>query len=120
MAHLATVRRDGAPHVVPIVFALEGDTICSAVDQKPKRRKDLQRLANIAAHPRVTVIVDHYAEEWRELWWVRADGRARIVRKGRERDRALELLTRKYPQYAVEPPTGPAVLVAVESWRAWP
>ncbi len=120
MARLATVRPDGAPHLVPIVFALDGDTVCAVIDEKPKRTKDVQRLANIAREPRVSILADHYEEDWRALWWVRADGRARIVRKGRERDRALELLTRKYPQYAVEPPTGPAVLVAVESWRAWP
>ncbi len=48
VVRLATVRPDGAPHVVPICFAIEGDTVYSAVDHKPKRSRALQRLANIA------------------------------------------------------------------------
>ena len=74
VARLATVTPDGSPHVVPIVFAVDGDTIYTAVDGKPKRSRQLQRLANIAAHPRVTVLADRYDEDWSQLWWVRADG----------------------------------------------
>jgi PPOX class probable F420-dependent enzyme len=60
VAHLATVRPDGAPHLVPIVFALEDDRVYTAIDDKPKRTRELQRLANIAADPRVSVLVDSY------------------------------------------------------------
>ncbi|MDP9296456.1 MAG: pyridoxamine 5'-phosphate oxidase family protein, partial [Actinomycetota bacterium] len=42
VAHLATVRPDGGPHVVPIVFALEGDRLYTAIDDKPKRTRGLQ------------------------------------------------------------------------------
>lgn len=119
MARLGTVREDGEPHVVPFVFALQDDTIYSVVDEKPKRTKGLQRLANIAAHPRVTVLVDEYEESWDRLWWVRVDGHARVVSEGPERDRAVELLAAKYPQYREEPPTGPAIIVDIDRWRSW-
>jgi PPOX class probable F420-dependent enzyme len=119
VAHLATVRSDGAPHLVPIVFALDGSTIVFAVDQKPKRTTDLQRLENIRADSRVTVLADHYDEDWDTVWWIRTDGLARIVDDGPDRDRAITLLCEKYPQYQREPPAGPAVLIDVRTWRWW-
>jgi PPOX class probable F420-dependent enzyme len=120
VARIATVRADGSPHVVPVVFALDGDEILSIVDAKPKRSPELQRLANIAAEPRVTLLVDHYEEDWNALWWVRADGTARVVREGPERDRAIELLHAKYPQYETwSEPVGAAVIVTVDRWRSW-
>lgn len=120
VARLGTVRENGEPHLVPFVFALHGDRIYAVVDEKPKRTKGLRRLANIAAHPRVTVLVDEYDESWERLWWVRVDGHGRVVRDGPERDRAVELLTAKYPQYRDDPPTGPAIVVDIDRWRCWP
>jgi nitroimidazol reductase NimA-like FMN-containing flavoprotein (pyridoxamine 5'-phosphate oxidase superfamily) len=35
VAHLATVRPDGTPHVVPCFFVLDRDTIYSAIDARP-------------------------------------------------------------------------------------
>ena len=94
--------------------------ICSIVDAKPKRSPKLQRLANIAANPRVTLLVDHYDEDWDVLWWVRADGEARVVEEGPERDRAVELLHAKYPQYRTwSDPIGGAVVVDVDRWQWW-
>ncbi len=120
VGRLATVRPDGAPHVVPIVFAREGETVWFAVDEKPKRHRRLQRLANLEADPRASVLVDAYDEDWRRLWWVRADGRARIVAAGPELERAVDLLAAKYPRYAERRPPGPAVAIAVERWSWWP
>ncbi|HEX9717411.1 MAG TPA: TIGR03668 family PPOX class F420-dependent oxidoreductase [Actinomycetota bacterium] len=119
VARLATVRAGGAPHLVPVVFAVQDSTVLLVVDEKPKRTKELQRLANVRAEPRVSLLADHYEDAWGSLWWVRADGRARVVEDGPERDRAVALLQAKYPQYAASPPTGPAVVVDVESWRWW-
>jgi len=83
---------DGRPHVVPVCFALDGDTLYTAVDEKPKSTRRLRRLANIEANPQVELVVDHWDEDWSRLWWVRLAGRAEIV----ERDeRALELLQAK-------------------------
>ncbi len=98
---------DGRPHVVPICFAIDGDMLYTAVDEKPKRTRRLARLRNIEANPRVEVLVDHYDEDWTRLWWVRLRGTARIV----EDRRAVELLAAKYPQYRAEPPAGPVIAV---------
>src|SRR5438128_10825939 len=99
VARLATVGAGGKPHVVPITFAMDGDTIYFAVDAKPKRSRDLKRLRNIAANPAVSVLVDHYEDDWTRLWWVRADGTARVVRHHAEADRATAALAGRHPQY---------------------
>jgi PPOX class probable F420-dependent enzyme len=119
VARLATAAADGRPHLVPVCFALAGDRIVSVVDAKPKRTQQLRRLANIRTQPRVSVLVDEYDEDWTSLWWIRADGVARIIGEGAERDVAVAALTGKYPQYEEQPPTGPVVEVTVERWRAW-
>ena len=87
VGHLATVTPDGRPHVVACCFALEGDRVWTAVDAKPKATPRLQRLANLRAHPRASLLVDHYEEDWTRLWWVRIDGPARIHDDGPERER---------------------------------
>jgi PPOX class probable F420-dependent enzyme len=120
VVRLATVRPDGAPHLVPICFALEGDTLYSAVDHKPKRSAALQRLANIAANPRVTLLADRYDEDWSQLWWVRADGVAHVAEVGTvEQSHAASLLTARYPQYRDAPPLGAAIVVALERFSGW-
>ena len=81
VARLATVTPSGQPHVVPVTFAVDSDLIYTAVDAKPKTTTRLQRLRNIAAHPRVAVLADRFQTDWDGLWWVRADGQARILDK---------------------------------------
>lgn len=116
VACLVTVGAGGRARAVPICFALEGNTLYTAVDSKPKRTRRLARLADVEANPEVVVLIDHYEEDWSRLWWVRLRGRARVV----ERDqRALELLCEKYPQYREHPPPGPFIVVAVEERREW-
>jgi len=119
VARLATVGPDGRPHAVPVCFVLEGDTVYSAVDRKPKRSTDLQRLANVRAHPDAAILVDHYDEDWTTLWWVRLRGRARVLQTGDERARALILLQEKYPQYREQPPDGDVLALDVDEWRSW-
>jgi PPOX class probable F420-dependent enzyme len=116
VARLATVGESGAPHLVPIVFALAGELIYSAVDAKPKRHPRLRRLANIAREPRVSVLADHYEEDWTLLWWVRADGHARVLSDAPD---ALAALAGKYPQYRATPPPGPFLVIEVDRWSAW-
>ena len=116
VARLATIRRDGSPRVVPICFALDGDTLYSAVDEKPKRTRRLARLADIERDPRVEVLIDHYEDDWSGLWWVRLRGSARVVEHD---ERALELLRAKYPQYRDEPPGGPFLVVEIEEQLSW-
>jgi PPOX class probable F420-dependent enzyme len=116
VARLATVDETGAPHLVPIVFAVAGDLVHTAVDAKPKRHTRLRRLANIAHEPRVSVLVDHYDEDWTLLWWVRADGIARVAAASAA---ALAALTAKYPQYRAAPPPGPFLTIEVRRWSSW-
>jgi PPOX class probable F420-dependent enzyme len=125
VARLATADADGRPHVVPMVFALavekgSGGTVYSAVDAKPKRSTSLRRLANIAANPRVAVLVDHYEDDWNALWWVRADGTGRILDADSPEGRdAIARLAARYPQYRENPPRGPVVAIDVERWSGW-
>ena len=120
VARLATADAAGRPHLVPVTFAVgDGEGIYSAVDAKPKTSRRLKRLANIEANPAVTLLVDHYAEDWTALWWVRADGRARVEHEGPAARQAVEALVAKYPQYRETVPEGPVVVVTVTGWRGW-
>jgi len=119
VAHLATADSEGRPHIVPVVLAVDGDTLYFAVDRKPKRSRDLKRLRNIAMNPAVAVLVDHYEEDWKALWWVRADGSARALDPGPDTDRAMQLLAERHAHYRTEPPPGPVVAIAVRRWSAW-
>ena len=119
VARLSTVRPDGGPHLVPVVFALVGDTVFSAVDAKPKRSRDLQRLANVGAEPRCALLVDHYEDDWDRLWWVRADGTAAVVDAPPVEHPGIQALVQRFPQYRDEPPSGPLIVVTVQRWTGW-
>ena len=118
VARLATTDSEASPHLVPVVFALVGETVWTAVDAKPKTTTALRRLDNVRAHPAVSLLVDHYADDWATLWWVRADGVATVldVDEGRA---GLDALTAKYPQYQENPPPGPVLRVDVTRWVSW-
>jgi len=119
VARLATVTPDGRPHIVPVTFAVDGKMIYTAVDAKPKSTTDLRRLDNMRAHPDVAVLADHYADDWTELWWVRADGRAEIVADPVAMSAPIALLTARYPHYLAQSPPGPLIVVAVTRWTGW-
>jgi PPOX class probable F420-dependent enzyme len=119
VAMLATVGADGAPHLVPVVFAVHGDVVYTAVDAKRKSTRRLRRLANIEGNPKVSMLVDHYADDWSQLWWVRADGMAAIHYSGEEMATGYALLRRKYPQYQRIALDGPVVTVDVQRWSSW-
>ena len=119
VARLATAGAVGRPHIVPFCYALDGDTLYFAVDAKPKRTTNLKRLRNIGANPAVSILVDHYEDDWARLWWIRLDGRARIVTDDAERERALDLLAQRYPQYRTAKPGGPVVAVAIDGMNGW-
>jgi PPOX class probable F420-dependent enzyme len=104
---------------VPIVFAVSGNTLYSAVDRKRKKSKRLRRIENARARPDVTILVDQYDEDWGRLWWIRLRGRARVLDDGDERELALALLRAKYDQYRTEPPDGPVLAVDVTDVLEW-
>jgi PPOX class probable F420-dependent enzyme len=122
VARLATADAAGRPHLVPVVFAVQGDVVYSVVDAKPKRTTALRRLRNVAENPSVALLVDHYDDaDWGALWWVRADGVARVLGAeagaGRaEASRAVDLLRARYPQQRA---VGAVLAVDVERWSGW-
>lgn len=99
IAHLATADAAGQPHVIPICFVFDGKHIYSPIDEKPKRSTRLKRLSNIAANPLVSLVADHYEENWRRLGYILVFGRARVLAGGESHRRAVRLLRRKYSQY---------------------
>jgi PPOX class probable F420-dependent enzyme len=119
VARLGTADARGRPHVVVVTFAVEDDTIYTAVDQKPKSGTNLKRLRNVAENPRVTMLADHYSDDWDTLWWVRADGSAEILADQPRMVAPLRLLADRYWQYRKAPPTGPVIAVTVERWSGW-
>jgi PPOX class probable F420-dependent enzyme len=119
VARLATVAPDGMPHLVPVVFALRENVFYTAVDAKRKSTRRLRRLANIESNPKVSVLVDHYADDWTRLWWVRADGVAAIHDDGDALQEGYDLLREKYRQYRAVPLDGPVITVDVRHWNSW-
>jgi PPOX class probable F420-dependent enzyme len=118
VARLATPAAQGRPHLIPIVFAVDGDRVYSVVDAKPKRTRALRRLANVSQNPAVALLVDHYDDsDWDALWWVRAEGQARVLDpQDPEAANAIALLKQRYPQQRA---TGQVLAVDVERWSGW-
>src|SRR5215472_15279997 len=88
VGHLATADRAGAPHVVPVCFAIDADALYITIDEKPKRPDvPLKRLRNTAENPAVAVVVDRYDDDWTRLGWVMLRGRAEILTEGAEHAR---------------------------------
>ncbi len=119
IARLATTGSDGVPHLVPVTFVVEGDSVAFAIDHKPKSTTALRRLKNIAENPAVSFLTDHYDEDWAGLWWARADGVARVLTDPDEQARPARLLREKYPQYETQPPPHAVVSTLVRSWSGW-
>jgi PPOX class probable F420-dependent enzyme len=120
VARLATVRPDGRPHLVPVTFAFAApELVVTAVDHKPKRSTDLQRLRNVDAHPEVSLLVDAYDEDWSRLWWVRLDATAEVVRDEPTRSSLAAALVERYPAYADRPPAGPVLAMTVHTVVSW-
>ncbi len=119
VAHLATASAGGQPHVVAVTFAVDGDVIYTAVDHKPKTTTNLRRLRNIAENPQLSLLADHYSDDWTALWWARADGRAAILTGPGGTSAPIALLASRYPQYRDTPPGGPVIAVTVTHWTGW-
>ena len=127
VGHLATAGADGAPHVVPVCYALDDGALYFVADEKPKRRpaRELLRLQNLGENPRAAFLVDDYDEDWTRLAWVLVRGPARLLDEPTEHATALDLLRARYPQYAAmalaDPERNPIVRIEparVVVWRA--
>ncbi len=118
--HLATADANGQPHVVVTIVAVEGNKLYTAIDQKPKSTRNLKRLRNIQSNPRVSVLADHYdPDDWSKLWWIRADGTARIIEDPEGMRHPIDLLAERYPQYQEDRPEGPVIEITVTKWSGW-
>jgi PPOX class probable F420-dependent enzyme len=124
VGRLATADAEGAPHVIPVCFALAAGRIYSVVDEKPKRTTRLVRLRNIEANPNVALVVDRYDEDWSRLVWVQVRGEASVLESGAAYERGLDALRQKYEQYLAMNLDGrPLIEVTpgrVTAWRAGP
>ena len=100
IGHLATAAASGMPSVVPVCFALQGETLYTALDEKPKRSPHPRRIRDLAANPRAAFVADHYDEDWSRLGWVMIRGNGAILGSGEEFERGCDLLRRRYAQYA--------------------
>lgn len=118
VARLATSDVTGAPHVMPVCYVLDGETVYSVIDRKPKQAgaMRLRRIRNIMANPQVALLLDGYDEDWSRLWYVLLRGVASVVLRGPEQRWALALLRKKYPQYAAMNLEGRPVIRA-RIWR---
>ncbi|MDQ6712425.1 MAG: TIGR03668 family PPOX class F420-dependent oxidoreductase [Candidatus Dormibacteraeota bacterium] len=123
VGHFAT--SDGTkPSVVPVCFVLLGETLYQAIDGKPKSAKpaQLRRVKNVRANPSAALLIDHYVEDWRRLWYVLLRGKARIVSQNTEQRRAILALRKKYPQYRTSvplPDDAPVIAIDVRQLRHW-
>jgi len=120
VAYLATLAIDSRPRIVPCCFVLDDSTVYSAVDAKPKSTLTLGRIQNLETNAGFSLLVDHYDEDWMTLWWVRVDGSGRVIKEGKDREHALDLLAAKYEQYRDTRPPGPVLVLDIERWSMWP
>lgn len=122
VARLATADAGGRPHVIPICFASDANTVYFTVDEKPKRRSGapLKRISNMLENPRVALVVDRYEEDWTRLGWVMVQGRAEVLDSGDEHDRAQASLKARYRQLAgMQIDTLPVVAIRIERAISW-
>jgi PPOX class probable F420-dependent enzyme len=121
VGHLATADRSGAPHVIPVCYAVAEDTLYVTIDEKPKRRDvPLKRVRNILENPQAAFVVDHYDEDWRRLGWVMLRGPAEILASGPEHDKAQDLLRARYPQYRAMNLAGlPVIALRIARATGW-
>jgi PPOX class probable F420-dependent enzyme len=121
VGHLATADLAGAPHVVPVCFAVTDEALYITIDEKPKRAgAPLKRLRNIAENPAVAVVVDRYDDDWTRLGWVMLRGRADILTGGDEHARAQALLRARYPQLnKMEIASLPVIALRLERITSW-
>ena len=121
VGHLATAEAGGAPHVIPVCYALAEETLYITIDEKPKRRdRPLKRLRNILENPQAAFVVDRWDEDWSRLGWIILRGRAEVLYAGPEHDRAQALLVARYPQYrAMSLGELPVIALRIARASAW-
>jgi coenzyme F420-0:L-glutamate ligase/coenzyme F420-1:gamma-L-glutamate ligase len=123
VGRLATADSSGQPHVIPIVFAADGEKIYTPLDKKPKRMppNQLKRVRNLVENPRLAFVVDHYEEDWSKLAWMLVKGTGELVENGEAYEVGVRLLEEKYPQYKRMPLKNQPLIVItpfdITSWN---
>ena len=122
VGRLATADGRGAPHLIPICLASDGESIYSVLDSKPKRTSlnRLKRVRNILSNANVALVLDHYEEDWGSLWYLLVTGTAQIIQEGEEHRRAIGLLKEKYSQYrSMDIDMNPVIKITPEKVVSW-
>ena len=120
--HLATADVKGQPHVIPVCYAFDGESIYSVLDAKPKTTplKNLRRVRNILANPQVSLVVDHYDEDWKQLQYILVSGNAEMLESGEEWAQAIANLRQKYPQYkSMDLNNSPVIKINPARYSPW-
>lgn len=118
VGHLATAGASGMSSVVPVCFALQAETLYTALDEKPKRTRRLRRIIDLEANPSVAFVADYYDEDWSRLGWVMIRGRGDILESGEEFDMGCGLLKGRYMQYATMK-LSPLIAIRILALRSW-
>lgn len=122
VGHLATADIAGAPHVIPVCYVFDGQFLFSVLDDKPKSTRFmlLRRVRNIQANPQVSLVVDHYEEDWSHLGYILVIGKAELLLEGDEHDSAIRMLRQKYSQYRTMPlDTNPIIKITSHRLLYW-
>ena len=122
VARLATADASGQPHVIPIVFAFDGQHLYTPIDEKPKRVAPLRlkRVRNLLENSQVAIVVDRYDRDWTQLAWVLVRGRGELVEEGETSRTGISLLKEKYAQYEQMPLEGrPLIVVTPSEVTSW-
>ena len=93
LCRFATASKDGAPHVVPVIYTLDGDDVVIAIDYKTKKWKNLRE------NRRVAFVVDEYSPN-RGLM---VEGEAETFERGKEYLRLLQILFDRFAFYRNDP-----------------
>ena len=120
--HLATANAKGRPQVVPVCFVFDGQAIYSVLDAKPKTTplRQLRRVKNILANPQVSLVVDHYEEDWDKLQYILVSGDAELLESGEKWALAIAMLREKYPQYqAMDLDQSPVIKITPVRYSPW-
>ena len=124
LAHLSYLDDRDRPRVLPVTFALAGEELWTAIDQKPKRRppEQIARVRHLRRRPEAALCVDHYEDDWSRLAWVQAIGSVEVLdlgSGGEAVDDAFASLRAKYRHYADDPPDGPFMRLRLDRVLCW-
>jgi len=122
VGHLATADKAGAPHVVPVCYAIGNNAAYIAIDEKPKNRAvPLKRERNIRDNPQAALVVDHYDEDWTRLGWVMLRGSCGLIEPGDgEHAPAVALCRARYPQLrAMRLERLPVIALRIDRVASW-